>query len=421
MPKLALTSKAIERLKLPETGQVDYFDKTLPAFGIRLGSTTRKFFVVTRIHGKRARITLGDAKVGDGPGLSLSEARQKAGDVVEQAAHGLDPRQKRKAEVDANKKRTANTFGKVADDYVEKYAKRTKRSWKQDERILDLYLKPKWGDWPITDITRADVVDVLDEIEDGKIKGQRKGGTVAANNALAVVRKLFHWAMDERALIETVPIGRKMKRGVVVSRKRNFTDDEVRAIWKAADTIGGFKGAAVKMLMLTGQRRAVVMGMKFSEIEGNLWTIPGDAEGRAKNKREHVVPLTPQALEVIASVPRVEGKDHVFGTGWRGDRPLNIGSKLHNEFTEKCGFDDWVWNNLRGLVATRMRRPLNVSPAIIDAVQGRLDQSVQGQHYDANDYLEDKRAALTAWANLLDRIVSGEDAGNVVDISEVRA
>ena len=180
MPKLALTAKAIEKLKHPETGQVDYFDASLPAFGLRLGRTTRKYFVVTRINGKRSRIMLGDAKVGDAPGLTLSDARAKAGEIMEAAAHGLDPRQKCQTEIEENCKRSSNTFGAVADLYIERYAKRNKRTWKEDERILNKYFKPYWDDRPIADITRADVVDVLDEIE--------KGGPIMANRSLATVR-----------------------------------------------------------------------------------------------------------------------------------------------------------------------------------------------------------------------------------------
>lgn len=394
MAKKKLTATVIEKTKAPSQGRIDIFDATLPAFGIRIGATTRKFFVVTRIHGKRARVTLGDAKIGDGPGLSLNEARIKAGEIMEAAAAGMDPRKQREAQREANRTRTANTFGKVADLYVEKYAKVQKRTWKEDERILNKYFRPHWEDIPVADITRADVVEALDEIE--------KGGVYMANRSLAVVRKLFNWAMDERALIDATPIGRKMARGVEGSRKRAFSDDEIRVIWKAADKIGGFKGGAVKMLILTGQRRGVVAGMKWSEINDDVWTIPGESAGRAKNKLDHIVPLPRQAMELLKTIPKVKDKDTIFGRKLaRGDVAINIGSKLKAEFDELSGVEDWVWNNLRGLVATRMKRPLNINDQVINLVQGRLDQSILSKNYDANDYLEDKRRALQAWADYL--------------------
>ena len=114
MPKLKLTSAAVERLKTPETGQVDYFDATLPAFGLRVGKRKRMYFIIIRIHGKRSRITLGQAKVGVGPGMTLAEARAKAGEVSDQAALGIDPRQLRASEKAANQRRSENTFGAIA-------------------------------------------------------------------------------------------------------------------------------------------------------------------------------------------------------------------------------------------------------------------------------------------------------------------
>jgi integrase len=417
MPKLKLTSAAVERLKAPDTGQTDYFDTALPAFGLRVGRSKRMYFIIIRIHGKRSRITLGQARVGNGPGMTLTEARAKAGEVNEQAALGIDPRQQKAAEKAANRLRQANTVGAVADLYIEKYAKPRKRSWKEDQRILNTYVRPAWDDIPITEITKADVAELLDAVEDEAKKKTGKGFYMA-NRVLSYVRKLFNWAIDERALLDQNPVGRKMSRGIEGSRKRTFTDEEIKAIWLAADTIGGFKGCAIKMLMLTGQRVGVVAGMKRSEIDGDLWTIAGEEVGRSKNKRDHIVPLSQQALAVLEETPQLQGLDHVFSTGKAGDTRITIGSKMNNQFRSQVGFDDWCFQNLRSVVATKMRKPLGISPQIIDLVQGRVDSSVLSRHYDANDYVEEKRAALQAWANHLDELVSGIDRGNVVSIKE---
>jgi integrase len=417
MPKLKLTSAAVERLKVPDTGQIDYFDTALPAFGLRIGKSKRMYFIITRIHGKRSRITLGQAKVGNGPGLTLTEARAKAGEVSEQAALGIDPRQQKAAEKAANRLRQENTVGAVADLYIEKYAKPRKRSWKEDERIVNTYVWPAWGDIPITDITKADVAALLDDVEDEAKKKTGKGFYMA-NRVLSCVRKIFNWAIDERALLEQNPVGRNMNRGVEGSRKRTFTDGEIKVIWDVADDIDGFKGNAIKMLMLTGQRVGVVAGMKQSEIDGNLWVIAGEEVGRSKNKLDHIVPLSEQALAVIEATPHINGLDHIFSTGKAGDTKITIGSKMNEQFRKMVGFDDWCFQNLRSVVATKMRKPLSVSPQIIDLVQGRIDSSVLSRHYDANDYVDEKRTALQAWANHLDEIVGGTDRDNVVPLKE---
>ncbi|MBT4931824.1 MAG: integrase arm-type DNA-binding domain-containing protein [Rhodospirillaceae bacterium] len=417
MPKIKLTNAAVERLKAPDAGQVDYYDATLPAFGLRVGRSRKMYFIIIRIHGKRSRITLGQAKVGDGPGISLKEARAKAGEVSEQTALGIDPRQTRAAEKTANRQRSENTFEAVADLYIERYAKKQKRTWREDKRIINVYLNPAWGDTPITDITRADVVRLLDDVEDAAAAKTGKGHYMA-NRVCACARKIFNWSIDERALLENNPIGRKMKRGVEGSRKRTFTDEEIKAIWSAADDIGGFKGGAVKMLMLTGQRLGVVAGMKHSEIVGDVWTISGDEVGRSKSKRDHLVAMSKQAKAVYETMPKIDGVDHVFSDGRRGDKAIAIGGKIRNMMTKEGAGSEWCFQNLRSLVATRMRSPLAVSPIIVDLVQGRIDNSVLSRHYDANEYVEEKRTALQAWANLLDEIVGDTDRDNVVPIKE---
>lgn len=80
-----------------------------------------------------------------------------------------------------------------------------------------------------------------------------------------------------------------------------------------------------------------------------------------------------------------------------------------------CGFNDWVWNDLRGLVATRLKRPLMVDSEIINRVQGRLDQSILGRHYDANDYLADKASALQKWANCRTNTAEGDATALTVE------
>ena len=420
MPKLKFTSAAVERIKPPDTGQTDYFDTSFPGFGFRVGKSGKKmYFTMTRIHGKQIRVTVGQANVGDAPGLSLAEARAKAGEVNEQAALGIDPRQARASEKAANRQRSENTFGAVADLYIEKYAKARKRTWDEDQRILTTYVKPIWGDTPVTDITRADVAALMDTVED-KAKQKTGQGFYMANRVLACVRKVFNWAIDERALLEINPVGRKMARGVEGSRKRLFSDDEIKAIWNAADTVGGNKGAMLKLLALTGQRRNVVTGMKHSEIDidEKLWTIPGDETDRSKNKLDHIVPLSDQVMEIYLSTPQIDNCDHVFCSGTAGDKAPVMGSKAAKAFKKAAGFDDWCFQNLRSIAATKMKRPLSIPDSIIDRVQGRLDQSVLARNYDANDYIEEKRMALQAWANLLNEIVNDTDRDNVVSIKE---
>ena len=89
------------------------------------------------------------------------------------------------------------------------------------------------------------------------------------------------------------------------SRDRLLTDHELRNVWQAADKpLGGPFGALVKLLILTGQRRDEVAGMKWSEIdlEARLWTLPPE---RVKNDEKHEVPLSDALMGVMQALPRI--------------------------------------------------------------------------------------------------------------------
>ena len=124
MPTTSLTAAAIARLKPPEAGQVEYYDRRLPSFGVRLSyQGTKSWFVMTRLDGKLIRVTLGRY-----PALSLAEAREEARRVVNLAAAGKDPR---RIKAEAKQKRVEdrrNTFDACADEFLERHVERRLRA-----------------------------------------------------------------------------------------------------------------------------------------------------------------------------------------------------------------------------------------------------------------------------------------------------
>ena len=88
---------------------------------------------------------------------------------------------------------------------------------------------------------------------------------------------------------------------------------ELSLIWRAADALGYPFGPFVQLLILTGQRREEVAGMRWSELDRDLtmWTLPRE---RAKNDEPHQVPIVPWARSILAGLPRIAGSDFVFTT-----------------------------------------------------------------------------------------------------------
>ena len=104
MPSANLTAVSVQKLRAPASGQIEYYDRRLPSFGLRISYRgTRSWFVMTRLHGKLIRVTLGRLPI-----LSLADARDEARRVSTLAATGTDPRRVR-AEVDKNKGKTGAT------------------------------------------------------------------------------------------------------------------------------------------------------------------------------------------------------------------------------------------------------------------------------------------------------------------------
>src|SRR5262245_1634387 len=157
----------------------------------------------------------------------------------------------------------------------------------------------------VHDITRRDVLDILDRVVDG-------GAPIAANRTFAAVRKFFNWCVA-RDILAVSPCAGVKPPSAERARDRVLSDDELRLVWAAADKLGGTFGPLMKLLALTGQRRDEVARIRWEEvdIENRLWTLPAE---RTKNNKPHEVPLSNAALTVLQNVPRTAGSPFVLTT-----------------------------------------------------------------------------------------------------------
>jgi Arm DNA-binding domain len=152
MPQHHFTARWVEAVKPPAAGQVDYFDTNPQGVGLRIAPSGRKaWFVMYRIHGRLRRLTLGTH-----PTLSLADARSKALEVKHTVAQGKDPAsQKQQA-------RHASLFADIAEQYLEKHARVHKKSWRDGGRLLRKEVLPFWGKRQAVDISRRDIIALLD-------------------------------------------------------------------------------------------------------------------------------------------------------------------------------------------------------------------------------------------------------------------
>jgi integrase len=284
MPTLRLTALAVDRLRTPSKGQVEYFDTHLPAFGIRASySGTKAWIVMTRVHGKLIRVTLGRY-----PELSLAAARKKAYEIALHAREGHDPRTIEAAHRQRSENERRTTFDVVASKFLDAHVKRNRRpkTCVEYRRALQGRDTLTWQSRPITTITKDDVKGLLNGIE-------QRGSPAAANRTLAYLSKFFNWCIEED-LIVTSPTARVRAPCMTTSRDRVLSYDELRWLWRALDSFSGPFAPLFKVLLLTGQRRGEVGGMRWDELrelgtDRATWELP---PARTKNSRSHLVPLT---------------------------------------------------------------------------------------------------------------------------------
>jgi integrase len=254
-------------------------------------------------------------------------------------------------------------------------------------------------DLPIGGVTRADVAASLTIIAKDK-------GPVAANRARSALSKLYAWAIGE-GLCDANPVIGTNKRDENGPRERSLSNAEVAQLWLAAGDDD--YGRILKLLLLTGCRRAEIGDLKWSEIdlEAHTITLPG---GRTKNGRQHVVPLTDSAVAILTSIERRGDREYVFGHTRAGGFCAWAIYKREFDATVKTK-EPWTVHDLRRTVRTGLGE-LGVAPHIAEAVINHLPPKLI-RTYDRNKYESEKRAALAQWETHLKTVNAQATGANV--------
>jgi integrase len=392
--KVKLTPAFVKRAKAePGEERTIYWDMAMPSFGLVVTAKGSKSYVVQyRLDsGKSPRMKLKNVQ-------SLAAARQQAKVELGEVAKGNDPLAARRRETAA----ATNTLRAIATDYLKREGKKL-RSADQRAATLERLVYPKFGSHQIGDIRRSEIVSLLDKIEDER-------GPVMADHALAYLRKIFNWHASRSDDFRS-PVVRGMARTKPKERQRQrtLTDDEMRAIWKAADAYPGPFGRFVQFLLLTATRRNEAAHMRHGEISGTDWTIP---QARYKTGLELLIPLSPMAAKILDQLPRIGNSGFVFTTD--GKHPISGFSKFKREFDKACGVKDWTLHDLRRTARSLMSRA-GVSSDHAERCLGHVIGGVRGV-YDRQEFHDEKRHAFEQLASLVERIVDPQ--ANVVPLAK---
>ena len=272
------------------------------------------------------------------------------------------------------------------------------------ERIISDNIPDGWRARMIETITRAEVHELLDHVT-------TRHGEARARELRKHLGKLFNWAADRGHIPASPMSGMRRPELGYVARERVLSMDELRRVWVAAKAVGYPFGDAVRMIMLTGQRRSEVAEMEWGWVDAEQRTVQIPA-ARYKTKRPHVFPLSAPAWAVIQSLRKWNGGDCIFSTGGHGRvagaRPISGFSKAKAVISARIAelgakeglppMESWTVHDIRRSVATHMAR-LGVPQEHIERVLGHLVQGVAGT-YNRYSYLEEKRTALESWGKL---------------------
>jgi integrase len=441
----AISEKIVGNLPIPAKGnQLHYFSgatlqgkKAPSGFAVRVTAAgTRSFVLFHRFNGKPYWPTLGrwDANAQGGT-LTVRDAIIAADKLAKDLKNGRreDPRPERTRRLQDGDRPDGLDVAGMLDMFVDRYiGKEAKlRSGDQIKATFDRLVKPAIGRRGIYELRRSHVVDMLDEIADGS-------GSVMADRTLAYFRKACNWYAT-RDDDFSPPIVKGMARTKPKERaaKRTLADDEIRDLWAALATVQDVPACYprfVKMLLLTATRRNEAADMHTSELDGDVWLIPG---ARYKTKLDHVVPLTEVARALLGEKPaRARSAWFVFSTSKSGpDREMELdGAVAFSGFSKaKTELDKTIaairakdgrepmppfcLHDLRRTARSLMSRakvPTDHAERALGHVMGGVRET-----YDRYEYLDEKRAAFEALAALISRILN--PTANVEELASRRA
>jgi integrase len=287
--------------------------------------------------------------------------------------------------------RVANlTFEEARERFLHDSQARTKpKTFEEYDRLLRKHFA---FEKQLAAISRQDIMETVTALSNKPSVEQ---------HAFVAIRTMMNWCV-RHGLLTASPV--PPLRFKTESRTRILTDDELRAVWQRAEQVGYPYGMIVQLLILTGQRRGEIVGLRRNWIEGDAIVFP---KGFTKNKREHRIPLGPMTKELIDALP---GDSNLLFPSRHGeDTPFSGWSKSKREFDKALGFPDYTLHDLRRTYSSNMARlgiPIHVTEKLLNHISGTV--SGIAAVYNRHAYMEEMREATKLHDEFIALHVSGD-------------
>ena len=388
----------------------------------------KRWFWKYRFSGKEKRLALGNYSEAGSKAIvvGLKAARDASVEARRVLKTGTDPVQRRKADTAAKIVSAATTFKAVAIEYHAVKAK--SGGWSATHaaqwlRTVEKYLFPRVGSLPLADVSAPVLLDTLRKVE-------AIGIVRTAHDLREYAGQVFRYGV-QTGRCSTNPAA-DLRGALVAFVERNMgavlepsaAGELLRAI--AAYTGQPVTRAALQISALVFQRPGNVRMMEWAEVDldGALWTIPAAKMKRGQhgkaNGRPHLVPLAPQAVEILRELQPLTGHGmYVFPSMLSGERPMSentIRAALRRmDYTN----EEMTAHGFRAMARTLMIERLpGISADVIEAQLAHGKSGPQGTAYDRAEYMEQRRQMMATWADYLDRLRIG---AQVVPINAAQA
>jgi integrase len=349
-----------------------YFDRTTPAFGIRVGKNRRTWIVMRGAD--RQLISIGHY-----PAVTLQDARTEAKRL-------LATPQPSSGRVSFEEAYTA--FKKT---HIATKKPSTQRGYKN---ILERHYLPVLANKRMSGITTHMLTAITDELV---------GTPSELHHAQAVSRTFFRWAKRRQYIavnpLEGIQLA-KPKR-----RKRVLTDEELRKVWLATFEMEGDFPEIVRLLILMGQRRGETAALadRYYSDNQQCVTLPGEL---TKNHLEHTFPVGPMAREILARRIRQDRPSELLFQAVGSELPFSGWSKCKKALDKIARIAPWTLHDLRRTFRTNLGR-LKVRPDIAERLVNHISSRTEMEEvYDMWTYQPEMREAMENWEMFLQSLVA---------------
>jgi integrase len=410
----ALTDAFCRAQQAPASGRLEFTDLRCAGLSFRVTAKGARSFCF-RFRDPVTRATT-RATIGAYPDIGLSDARTRADAMRVTVAGGANPVTERPS---GRATASQRSFGAIAERFMVEHSRRKKRSADGDDRNLNLHVLPKWKSRQIDDIRRADVIELVE----GIVMADKP---VLANRVQSLISSIFSFALDADVLSAN-PCARLRKRGEETAGIRVLSDAEIRLFWRRCmlSPVSRGVGLAMRLQLLTGARPSEAAEIDLRELaaldsaDAAVWTIPG---ARTKNKRAHLLPLSPAAIAVVNAGLELVDEDDAFlfpspikRTAPIDGHALAVAMRRMTESDKLTGPGSKTWkadppspHDLRRTFATRLAE-LGIAKEDRDACLNHTPTDVGSKHYDLYERAKEKRAAMELWATVLGDILKAGD------------